>query len=92
MKKTSSISINDYILKIKEISYALGSIGVRVKDDDLVSAALNGLKDNKSWKSFSMLVYVCENFLDLEQLKALMIIEERNMGGPSMTRGSQEST
>ena len=48
MKKTSSISVNDYILKIKEISDALGSIGEQVEDDDLVLAALNGLKDNKS--------------------------------------------
>ena len=88
MKKTSSISVNDYILKIKEISDALGSIGAQVEDDDLVSDALNGLKDNKSWKSFSTSVYVCENFLDFEQLKALMITKERNMGGPSMARGS----
>ena len=66
MKKTNSISVNDYILTIKEISDALGSIGVQVEDDDLVSAALNGLKDNESWKSFSMSVYVRENFSDFE--------------------------
>ena len=48
MKKISSVSVNDYILKIKEISDALGSIGVQVEDDDLVSTALNGLKDNES--------------------------------------------
>ena len=48
MKKTSSISVNDYILKIKEILDALGSIGAQVEDDDLVSVALNGLKDNES--------------------------------------------
>ena len=91
MKKTSSISVNDYILKIKEILDALGSIGAQVEDDDLISAALNVLKDNKRWKSFSMSVYVCENFLDFEQLKALMITKERNMGGPSTARGSRES-
>ena len=91
MKKTSSSFVNDYILKIKEISDALGSIGVEVEDDDLVSVALNGLKDNESWKSFSTSVYVRENFPDFEQLKALMITEERNMGGPSTARGSRES-
>ena len=48
MKKTSSIFVNDYILKIKEILDALGSIGVQVEDDDLVLAVLNGLKDNES--------------------------------------------
>ena len=47
MKKTNSTSINDYILKIKEILDALGFIGVQV-EDDLVLIALNGLKDNKS--------------------------------------------
>ena len=36
-------------------------------------------------------MYVRENFLDFEQLKALMITEESNMGGPSTTRGSQDS-
>ena len=91
MKKTSSISVNDYILKIKEISDALGSIGAQVEDDDLVSAALYGLKDKESWKSFSTSVYVHENFQDFEQLKALMIIEERNIGGLSSARGSQDS-
>ena len=58
MKKTSSISVNDYILKIKEILDALSSMGVQVEDNDLVLAALNGLKDNESWKSFSTSVYV----------------------------------
>ena len=48
MKNTSSFFVNEYILKIKEISDALNSIGVQVEDDDLVSAALNGLKDNES--------------------------------------------
>ena len=66
MKKTSSIFVNGYILKIKEISNALNSIGVQVEDDDLVSAALNGLKDNKSWKSFSTSVCVRENFPNFE--------------------------
>ena len=47
MKKTTSISINDYILKIKEISNALGSIGLQVEYDDLVLATLNRLKDKK---------------------------------------------
>ena len=35
-------------------------------------------------------MYVCENFLDFEQLKALMITKERNMGGPSTRKSYQQ--
>ena len=88
MKKDESTFINDYFLKIKEIVDALGSIGAQLDDDDVVSATLNGLKDDEKWKSFSTSVYVRENFLDFDELKALMITEERNMGGPSIGKGS----
>ena len=54
-------------------------------------ATLNGLKDDEKWKSFSTLVYFRENFLDFDELKALMITKERNTGGPSTRNGSQES-
>ena len=83
MKKAESTLVNDYLLKIKEIADALGSIGAQPDDDDVVFATLNGLKDDEKWKSFSTSVYVRENFPDFDELKALMIIEERNMGGPS---------
>ena len=46
MKKVANTSINDYLLKIKEIVDALGSIGAQLDDDDVVSATLNGLKDD----------------------------------------------
>ena len=90
MKKVESTSVNDYLLKIKEIADALGSIGAQPDDDDVVSATLNGLKDDEKWKSFSTSMYVRENFLDFDELKSLMIIEEQNMGGPSTSRGSRE--
>ena len=47
------MSVNDYVLKIKEVSEALGSIGAPTKDDDLVSAVLNGLKYDENWKVFA---------------------------------------
>ena len=90
MKKTESTSINDYLLKIKEIIDALGSIGAQPNDDDVVLATLNGLKDDEKWKPFSTSIYVRENFPDFDELKSLMIIEEKNMGGPSTSKGPRE--
>ena len=52
------MSMNDYVLNIKEVSNALGSIGAPKDDDDLVSIVLNGLKDNDKWKPFATSVYV----------------------------------
>ena len=92
MKKVANTLVNDYLVKIKEIVDALGSIVAQPDDDDVVSATLNGLKDDEKWKSLSTSVYVCENFVDFDELKSLMIIEEQNMGGPSTSRGSREQT
>ena len=64
MKKVESTSVNDYLLKIKEIADALGSIGAQPNDDDVVPTTLNGLKDEKQ-KSFSTSIYVRENFWTL---------------------------
>ena len=58
MKKGQGMSINEYVLKIKEVADALGSIGASVDDDDLVSIVLNGLADEKKWKPFATSVYV----------------------------------
>ena len=90
MKKAKGTSVNDYLLRIKEIIDALGSIGAQLDDDDVVSATLNGLKDDEKWKPFSTSIYVCENFPDFDELKSLMIIEETNMGGPSTSKGPHE--
>ena len=40
--KKNNLSVNDYVLKIKEVADALGSIGAPPKNDDLVFAKLNG--------------------------------------------------
>ena len=69
----------------------MGTIGAQQDDDDLMSVALNGLKGDENWKYFSTSIYYHENFLDFDELKALMITEERNMGGPSIGKGLQES-
>ena len=89
MKKGQGMSINNYVLKIKEVADALGSIGASIDDDDLVSIILNGLADDKKWKPFATSVYVQENLPNFDDLIS-MIIKERNIGGSSSDRGSAE--
>ena len=72
-----------------EVSDALGSIGATPEDDDLVSAVLNGLNDDK-WKAFATSVYIHETFLDFEDLISLMITKEMRMQGPNLGKGSGE--
>ncbi|MCO5576313.1 hypothetical protein L7F22_030122 [Adiantum nelumboides] len=87
--KKNNLSINDYVLKIKEVADALGFIGATPEDDDLVFAVLNGSNDER-WKAFSTSVYVREKFLDFEDLICLMIIEKMRMQGPNVGRGPHE--
>ena len=84
------MSVNDYVLKIKAVSEALGSIGSPTEEDDLMSAVLNGLKHDENWKAFATSVNVRENLPDFDELISLMIIEERNIGGPSSGTGPNE--
>ncbi|MCO5590494.1 hypothetical protein L7F22_044464 [Adiantum nelumboides] len=79
--KKDTLSVNDYVLKIKQVLDALGSIGAPPEDDDLVFIVLNGLNDDR-WKAFATSVYVRETFLDFEDLISLMITEEMRMQGP----------
>ena len=90
MKKERNMSMNDYVLNIKEVSNALGSIGAPTNDDDLVSAVLNGLKDDEKWKPFATSVYVWENLPNFDDLISLMIIEERNIGGSTFDKVPNE--
>ena len=90
MKKECRMLVNDYVLKIKEVSDALGSIGASTNDDDLVSTVLNGLKDDEKWKPFATSVYVQENLPNFDDLISLMIIEERNIGGSTSDKGPNE--
>ena len=87
--KKNNLSVNDYVLKIKEVLDALGSIGAPPEDDDLVFVVLNGLNDEK-WKPFATSVYVRETFSNFEDLTSLMITEEMRMQGPNAGKGSGE--
>jgi hypothetical protein len=64
IKKTLQVTMNDYVLRIKD-SDALPSIGSPVDDDDLVAFCLNGLREDNKCKSFITSIYVRDNCLNL---------------------------
>ena len=47
IKKSSSQSIDEYTLKIKELRDVLASIGTIVEDEDFVCCTLNGLREDE---------------------------------------------
>ena len=83
LKKSPSMSVNDFVLKIKDVSDALSSIGSLVDNDDLVAFTLNGLREDNKWKSFINSIYVRDTLPNFEQLISLMITEELNLQGSS---------
>jgi hypothetical protein len=44
----NKMNINDYSTKVKNLTFALASIGAPVDDEDLVAMTLNGLEKNYS--------------------------------------------
>ena len=83
--KKGTMTINEYVLKVRSIADALATIDAMPDDDDLVSSTLGGLNNEKVWKSFVTSVYVRKPFPDFDKLISLMIIEEINMQiGPSI--------
>ena len=88
--KKNNLSINGLCVEdLKKLQMALGSIGAPLEDDDLVSAVLNGLNDEK-WKYFSTSIYVHKKFLEFEDLISLMITEEMRMREPNVGKGFGE--
>ena len=77
------MSVNDFVLKIKDVSDALSSIGSLVDNDDLVAFTLNGLREDNKWKSFITSIYVRDALPNFEHLTSLMITEELNLQGSS---------
>ena len=51
------MSVNDFVLKIKDVSDALSSIGSLVDNDDLVAFTLNRLRGDES---LSLLLFMLE--------------------------------
>ena len=89
IKKTPSMSVNDYVLKIKDLIDALASIGSSVDNDDKVVFCLNGLREDDKWKSFITSIYVRDSMPDFNQLVALMVTKQMNL--QSSTSSSNQS-
>jgi len=74
---------------VKNLTYALASIGAHVNDEDLVAVTLNGL--GKDYSQFRTSIAVRETFLNFQDLITLLISEEMRIVGTSSNGGSQES-
>jgi len=83
------MNIDDYSTKVKNLTYALASIGAHVNDEDLVAVTLNGL--GKDYSQFRTSIAVRETFLNFQDLITLLISEEMRIVGTSSNGGSQES-
>ncbi|MCO5580998.1 hypothetical protein L7F22_034874 [Adiantum nelumboides] len=75
--KKHNFSINDYVLKIKDISESLASISVMLEDDDKAKACFHGL--DPSYKQFKTSFYTKEKILSFIDLMSLLIVEEKNI-------------
>ena len=64
--KKDSMSINDYILKIKTIGHSLVAIGESLSDKDLLLVILNGL-DHEYETVVSLITYQMDE-IDLEKV------------------------
>ena len=84
------MSVNDYVLKIKDLIDALASIGSPVDNDDKVAFCLNGLREGDKWKSFITSVYVRDSMPEFDQLIALMVTEEMNLQGSTSSSNQSQ--
>jgi hypothetical protein len=58
----NKMNINDYSTKVKNLAYALVSIGAHVDDEDLMAVTLNGL--GKDYSQFRTSIVVRKTFPD----------------------------
>jgi len=87
--KISSSDISDYSTKVKNLTYALASIGTPVDDEDLMAITSNGL--GKDYSQFRISIAVRKTFSDFQDLITLLINEEMRIVGTSSNGRSQES-
>ena len=71
--KKGTMTVNEYVLKVRSIADALAAIDAMPDDDDLVSSTLGGLNNEKAWKSFVTSIYVRKPFPKFDELISLMI-------------------
>ena len=73
--KKGTMTVNEYVLKVRSIADAFAAIDAMLDDDDLVLSTLGGLNNEKAWKSFVTFIYVRKPFPDFDELISLMITE-----------------
>jgi len=80
------MNISDYSTKVKNLAYALASIGALIDDEDLVVVTLIGL--GKDYSQFHTSIAVRETFPNFQDLITLFISEEMKVVGTSSNGGS----
>ncbi len=83
------MNIADYSIKVKDLAYALASIGAPIDDEDLVAVTLNGL--GKDYSQFCTSIAIRKTFPNFQDLITLLISEEMRVICTSSNEGSQES-
>ena len=75
--KKDSLSVNDYVLKIKTIGHALAAIGEPISDKDLLLAILSGL-DSDYETVFSLVTNQMDD-INLEKIQYLLFMHEKRL-------------
>ncbi|MCO5557878.1 hypothetical protein L7F22_011450 [Adiantum nelumboides] len=87
--KSSSESVHEYLLKLRNIQDELAAIGEEVSDVDMVQSILKGIK--KEYKHFVTSLAVKESFPSLEDLTSHLLQEEERFGEDNPISRNQPS-
>ncbi|MCO5567224.1 hypothetical protein L7F22_020913 [Adiantum nelumboides] len=87
--KSSSESVHEYSLKLRNIQDELAAMGEEVSDADMIQSILKGIK--KEYKHFVTSLAVRESFPSLEDLTSLLLQEEERFGEDNPTSRNQPS-
>ncbi|MCO5605635.1 hypothetical protein L7F22_059818 [Adiantum nelumboides] len=87
--KSSSESVHEYLLKLRNIQDELAVIGEEVSDADMIQSILKGIK--KEYKHFVTSLAVRESFPSLEDLTSLLLQEEERFVEDNPTSRNQPS-
>ena len=80
--RKDSLSINDYIPKIKTIGHALATIGEPLDDKEILLAILNGLDHN--YKTVVSLITYQMDDIDLEKVQYLLLMHEQRLASKNL--------
>ena len=81
--KKDSLSVNDYVLKIKTIGHALAAIGEPLGDKDLLLAILNGL-DHEYETVVSLITYQMDE-INIEKVQYLLLMHEQRLAAKNQS-------